>query len=269
MPAGLYKIGEIARRAGVTTASIKFYVKEGILPRPQKTSRNMAYYEASYIDHIRIIKELQTKRYIPLRVIKRIMKGKNLEQFVALKSLLSAQGEVFKALTFPVRLSPIGREELIRQTGIAEADLADAERMGMVEPVKGFYGEDDILVAEAGADLRRKGFTEKLGFKVRDLEFVIKAAERMVKDEMKLFSTRRGEKIFNEESADLVRSGIQIINSLFSVLNRKFVKRVVLEVTEKFRSLSGSGQAAAGRQAERDGNRAPGKTAHRRAAARG
>jgi len=70
-----YKIGEIARKTGVSPSTIKYYIAEGLLPKPKKTSRNMAYYDASYISRIKMIKELQSKRYLPLKVIKKILQA--------------------------------------------------------------------------------------------------------------------------------------------------------------------------------------------------
>ena len=38
----LLKIGELVKRTGVQKETIHFYINQGLLPRPLKTSRNMA-----------------------------------------------------------------------------------------------------------------------------------------------------------------------------------------------------------------------------------
>src|SRR5438105_1484381 len=43
----LIRIGELARRAGVNRGTVQHYLREGLLPRPVKTHRNMAYYDVS------------------------------------------------------------------------------------------------------------------------------------------------------------------------------------------------------------------------------
>ena len=43
------KIGEIAKRSGVPVSTIRFYVKEGLLPFPEKVNKKMAYYDESCI----------------------------------------------------------------------------------------------------------------------------------------------------------------------------------------------------------------------------
>src|SRR3954447_1531713 len=69
----MLRMGELARASGVSAATIKHYLREGLLPEPVKTSRNMAYYPADFVERIRMIKQLQEERYMPLRVIKDLL----------------------------------------------------------------------------------------------------------------------------------------------------------------------------------------------------
>ena len=57
----------------MTIPTVKHYVREGLLPRPMKTSRNMAYYSQDDIERIRLVKVLQKEKYLPLDVIKRLI----------------------------------------------------------------------------------------------------------------------------------------------------------------------------------------------------
>ena len=63
-------MGELAEASGVPAPTIKHYLREGLLPEPVKTSRNMAYYPPDFVDRIRLIKRLQEERFMPLRVIR-------------------------------------------------------------------------------------------------------------------------------------------------------------------------------------------------------
>src|SRR5436190_14497445 len=67
------KISELAEASGVSAGTIKHYLREGLLPEPVKTSRNMAYYPAEFVERIRLIKQLQEERFMPLRVIKSML----------------------------------------------------------------------------------------------------------------------------------------------------------------------------------------------------
>src|SRR5882762_2728026 len=73
LPAGLLKMSELAERSGVSAGTIKHYLREGLLPEPVRTSRNMAYYPPEFVDRIQLIKRLQEERFMPLKVIREVM----------------------------------------------------------------------------------------------------------------------------------------------------------------------------------------------------
>jgi DNA-binding transcriptional MerR regulator len=72
----MLRIGELARRTGVSRGTIQHYLREGLLPVPVKTGRTMAYYDPSCVDRILLIKDLQ-RRYLPLGVIRQLVETPN------------------------------------------------------------------------------------------------------------------------------------------------------------------------------------------------
>src|SRR5438046_9421469 len=66
---------ELAAASGVSAGTIKHYPREGLLPEPVRTSRNMAYYPPDFVERIRLIKRLQEERFMPLKAIKRVLDG--------------------------------------------------------------------------------------------------------------------------------------------------------------------------------------------------
>src|SRR3954470_20425085 len=69
----MLRMGELARASGVSAATIKHYLREGLLPEPVRTSRNMAYYPADFVERIKLIKRLQEDRFMPLKLIKGVI----------------------------------------------------------------------------------------------------------------------------------------------------------------------------------------------------
>ena len=55
----LLKMSELVEASGVSGATIKHYLREGLLPEPIKTSRNMAWYRPETVERIEVIKRLQ------------------------------------------------------------------------------------------------------------------------------------------------------------------------------------------------------------------
>ncbi|WP_137990390.1 MerR family transcriptional regulator [Streptomyces vilmorinianum] len=52
------RIGELSRRTGVSVPTIKFYVREGLLPAGQLTSPNQASYDETHERRLRLIRAL-------------------------------------------------------------------------------------------------------------------------------------------------------------------------------------------------------------------
>jgi DNA-binding transcriptional MerR regulator len=69
----LLKISELSEQSGVPVATIHHYLREGLLPEPVKTSRNMAYYPPEFVERLRVIKQLQEERFMPLKVIRELL----------------------------------------------------------------------------------------------------------------------------------------------------------------------------------------------------
>ena len=52
------RIGELSRRTGVSVASIKYYLREGLLPPGERTSPNQARYGDEHVRRLRLIRAL-------------------------------------------------------------------------------------------------------------------------------------------------------------------------------------------------------------------
>ncbi|HUH60854.1 MAG TPA: Cd(II)/Pb(II)-responsive transcriptional regulator [Candidimonas sp.] len=50
------KIGELAKAANCGTETIRFYEKEGLLPKPARTDGNYRSYEAGHLERLRFIR---------------------------------------------------------------------------------------------------------------------------------------------------------------------------------------------------------------------
>ena len=74
----LLRMRELAEAAGVSAGTIKHYLREGLLPEPVKTSRNMAWYPREFVERVKLIKQLQEERFLPLKVIREVLQNGDL-----------------------------------------------------------------------------------------------------------------------------------------------------------------------------------------------
>ena len=88
----MLKMKKLVEATGVAKSTILHYVNEGLLPKPVKTSPNMAYYAHTCIERIRFIKQLQSKHRLGLAQIKIILeqrdKGREVAPLIELKEIV-------------------------------------------------------------------------------------------------------------------------------------------------------------------------------------
>lgn len=70
----LLKISEVASLSGTNLTTVKYYVKEGLIDIACKTGKNMAWYFPESVERVKLIRVLQSEKYYPLSVIKRILR---------------------------------------------------------------------------------------------------------------------------------------------------------------------------------------------------
>ena len=63
---------ELEKLTNMTRATINFYIKEGLLPVPQKSAKNMAYYDEEFIEKLKVIEKMRNADFT-LNQIKRLV----------------------------------------------------------------------------------------------------------------------------------------------------------------------------------------------------
>jgi DNA-binding transcriptional MerR regulator len=177
------KIGEIAKRSGVRPSTIRYYVGEGLLPKPEKANEKMAYYDEACIDRLRAIQDLKGKRYFPLYLIKNILR--RMDEGLSLPEAETIENAVFRSGEHTVN-GLLTQAAFLAATGLSEKELAQARRLGILVPFttegdKTLYDQEDV---RAGRDGIKK--ISELGMKLQDLAFWVELGRKIVEKEMAL-----------------------------------------------------------------------------------
>lgn len=67
------RINELAERSGVPAATIKYYVREGLLPGGDRTGYNQVAYDESHLRRLRLIRTLIGLAGLPIAVTKAVI----------------------------------------------------------------------------------------------------------------------------------------------------------------------------------------------------
>jgi DNA-binding transcriptional MerR regulator len=209
-PDGMLKMSELAERSGVSAGTIKHYLREGLLPEPVKTSRNMAYYPPELVERIRLIKRLQEERFLPLRLIKGV-----LDRAVAAQE----RGRVSRA-------------EVRRRHEIPENVLARLEELGVLTPNSRGYDADDVGVIEAISRFRAGGYDEQLGFTVYDTLRYREALEPLVEEEVRTLLDRlSGEDV--DRAIEMIAAGAEPLRDLIGAMHSKLLLAELRRASER------------------------------------
>jgi len=144
------RMKDIVARTGENKSTILHYIRLGLLPEPRRTSRNMAYYPESYIDLLNIIRTLQSRFFLPLQSIKRILDitGHNPSIDKAVQVY-----ELFYRIEYAGSGDPdrvYSRKAFLKETGLTGGDLAFLEKLHLLLPFeKDIYNNDDLAVAKS------------------------------------------------------------------------------------------------------------------------
>jgi len=69
------RISELARRAGVSVATTKYYLREGLLPGGAATARNQASYDEGHLHRLRLIRALREVGGLDIRAIRAVIQA--------------------------------------------------------------------------------------------------------------------------------------------------------------------------------------------------
>lgn len=216
--AGLLKISELAERADVPVATVRHYLREGLLPEPVKTSRNMAYYPPEFADRIRLIKQLQEQRFMPLRVIRAALEsaGGDVERLRA----LAQAGDSLVDLA----LAPLGERvpkgELLARYAIPERALERLAEVGVLSPDEAGFSQADARIVAAIAQFRDAGWNETTGFGARDVARLKQGLDAVVTDELELLLERFAA-LDPDRAAALLEGGAAPFPDLIGALHAK------------------------------------------------
>lgn len=237
---GMMRMKQLSAASGVPKGTIQFYIKEGLIPRPYKTHANMAYYNDSHLNAIRLVKELQEKRFLPLSVIKQVVRGGRGGLSVdEIRALTEIDGKLFPNLVENPQVRPMTAKQLSEETGVDLKDIRQMERIQVLNPVKKgnrtLYGEDDIRLVECFAKIREAGFSEEMGWDGAVLSVYRDFLQRLVEEEAKMLMSGVAGKVGVEKLTKMVEDGTVILNSMIGLIRKKLIVETVKRYTDEFK----------------------------------
>jgi DNA-binding transcriptional MerR regulator len=219
----LLKMSELAERSGVSAGTIRYYLREGLLGEGSdivRTSRNMAYYPPSYVERIELIKRLQEKRFMPLRLIKGALE----EDPDRVRALIELEDRILeRAVAGAEERSRVSMKAVRERYEIPRNVLERLAEIGVLSPNRSGYDQDDVKIIEAIAAFRAGGYEEALGFTVYDTLRYREALEPLVQAEVRALLDRLAGEVEVERATEILAAGVEPLRELLGAMHSKLL----------------------------------------------
>lgn len=172
-------ISELSSLSDIPLSTIKFYIRESLVPGPKKTRGTRAYYDEAHLHRLRLIKKIQTEGNLPLSKVKEIIgmieDGERTRGRDRTEDSAAAKSEIVTSAI-----------QVFREKGYEKATIADmvaAARIGRSTFYKHFRDKKGLFIECVKQIIfkeMKKGEPDEVD-EVRDEEDILRVFDRHAK----------------------------------------------------------------------------------------
>lgn len=225
-------ISEVAEQTGVPIATIKFYIREKLLPRPRVAGRTVGRYDAAFVQRLELVRELRSRFRLSLREIGTLLSEAGSTSTLTEIELRLLNRERIDGAIDPTHAQPpVPASRLVERSGLPPEDIAELIKCGLLTPIKVdgafVYAERDARIADVVGALRSSGYNQRLGFAISDLRRYVEALRTLVVREVEQFDNPALSDLPRDEMLNLIGQGVSHIDVLLSLLHKKLLLAAV------------------------------------------
>jgi DNA-binding transcriptional MerR regulator len=225
-----YKMADVCRLTGMPRQAIHFYIHEGLVPPGRKTGRNNARYGDAHVERIRIVRQLQNERFMPLKAIRAVLDGRD-DEFTPEQRgfLVDVKRRLTSTLARPRdKQRRVDARALLARHGLDSRDLDDLVRSRLIEVEEGPRGSlrvsaDDSWAFEMLGEVRKAGFAHDLGFDAELLRVYERAVTSLVDREWRALSARLAT-LPSDRVAGMLETAMPLVHEFFARYHAKKVR---------------------------------------------
>src|SRR4051794_16899398 len=179
----------------------------------------MAYYPEEFVERIRLIKQLQEERFMPLRLIKSMLD----DEPERARALIAIEDRILEHALKGEDHARVSAREVKRRYEIPQEVLDRLAELGVLTPSTRGYSASDVRIIEAISRFRAGGYSERIGFTVYDTVRYKRALEDLVHEEVKVLTERLAGEASPDEVVALIEAGAEPLRDLIAALHTKLL----------------------------------------------
>ncbi|GGD79885.1 MerR family transcriptional regulator [Croceicoccus mobilis] len=217
------KMKELEKVTGVNRETIRVYLREGLVPQPERSGRTVADYGDQHVEAIRAVRRLQRENRLTLAQIKTLVTGSMTEKrinesaFDDLETLVSHRANSDQ--------TPVLLKTLVGQYPKAIEDARTLCEIGIIDITDTAHGEalsvTSAQLVSIWGEMRKAGFNETLDYSPEVLGHYIDASEFVGRWEAKTFLDHVEGRIDVNEAARMVEVAFPLMLNFFGLMRRR------------------------------------------------
>ncbi|MHA7833306.1 MAG: MerR family transcriptional regulator [Algiphilus sp.] len=221
-----YRMADVVRETGVGRETIRFYIREGLLPEPERPARNMAWYSEEHIRLLRTIRQLKDEEFLPLEAIKAVLHDRDAHHFSDRQRGMLNRMRRRLRLQRNATSSGHSRRKLADLLDISQEELRQAEEIGFIRAGANQLSEEEERLLTLWAEMRDAGLRRERGLGPDALRFLNDAVEQVFRAEVRIFSEHLRD-LSDAETDALLNVVIPDMNRIFALLHTRRVRSFV------------------------------------------
>lgn len=225
------KMKELERETGIGRETIRFYIREGLLPEPVRPKRNVATYGPSHVARLNLIKRLQQERFLPLSIIKTIVTTEAENPATGFEAFIGLESRLGPLLGETRNLAPRLLEEAAAAAGVSMADVRALADIGFIhidekDNVE-WLNQRNVRLLELIGEWRAAGYTTEAGFPIENYRIYAEVTEVLAHRAVSQFYKNFGDKLPTDAAVQMAVQGIRLINDMMPLLR---IEKIIREV---------------------------------------
>jgi DNA-binding transcriptional MerR regulator len=219
------RMRDLEKASGVGRETIRYYIREGLLPEPVRASRNSASYSEDHVQRLKAIKRLQEERFLPLSVIRTLLEAEDGDRW-----LLPAEFPMLDAL-LAQRLDAAGPARVaVADLGVAPEIIEDHGSDGLVDiDADGMVSARDAAILRTIDGLNSIGFTRELGFDGGQMRLYAVLIDWLTTQEIRHFMEHTAGHVGEAKALEMAESGVALVNELLGHLRTRALLKKLAE----------------------------------------
>ncbi len=235
------KMKELEAQSGFGREAIRFYIREGILPQPDKPKKNVALYSNEHVVKLKLIRKFQDEHYLPLSEIKNRLNEADLSKLSANSDLAEFEIAYHALLDGNLPKRDLSLSETCEKTGFTQDELKtlnDNRTIFLIEREgEQFVSSEDFEILHNWSKIRALGYKAEDGFGFDLLQRYADSVADLAKHELELFLSAYST-LPTEQSAEMGARGVEAANDLIKQFHTRAINLALRKRVKDAKSLS-------------------------------